>query len=256
MIDWSALTLFLYMTMRMAGFVLFSPIFARSGVPTTFRTGLIMLFSLTAYAAYDGNVTVPTHLLELAFRLLAEMGIGLALNFVLRFFLFIPEQAGDVVDTQMGMSMGRSYDPSSQSSMTVSASILSMMMLMLFFVANGHVTLIRLMLTSGEILPFGSVTLGQHVADRVVALFAECMLLAVKMSLPILGAELLGQVGMGILMKAIPQINVFAINIELKVIVGMVMLSLLLSPISSFMLEAESYMLRQMQLLMEIAAGG
>ena len=78
-------------------------------------------------------------------------------------------------------------------------------------------------------------------------LFVECALLSVKLTLPILAAELLGQVGMGILMKAIPQINVFAINIELKVLVGFFMLLLLLTPMSDFLLEVEGDMLQALQ---------
>ena len=61
--------------------------------------------------------------------------------------------------------------------------------------------------------------------------------------MPILAAELLGQVGMGILMKAIPQINVFSINIELKVLIGLILLLLLISPFSEFLLQTEMTML-------------
>ena len=143
----------------------------------------------------------------------------------------------------MGMSMARSYDPGAQASMTTTANFLSNMTQILFFVSNGHVTLIRLVLTSGEIVPFGQAAFGDMAANHMVAFFSECVMMAFKLSLPILGAELLGQMGMGILMKAIPQINVFAINIELKVIVGMVMLSALIAPISRYLLEAESILL-------------
>ena len=74
--------------------------------------------------------------------------------------------------------------------------------------------------------------------------------MGMKLCMPILAAELLGQVGMGILMKVIPQINVFAINIELKVIIGLVLLLLLLTPFSEFLLRAESEMLLEIQRLL------
>ena len=73
--------------------------------------------------------------------------------------------------------------------------------------------------------------------------------------MPILAAELMGQVGMGILMKAIPQINVFAINIELKVIIGLVMLLILLVPISGFLLDAEVEMLLAVQRVLPLMSG-
>lgn len=84
----------------------------------------------------------------------------------------------------------------------------------------------------------------------------DCTLLGIKLCMPILAAELMGQVGMGILMKVIPQINVFAINIELKVLVGTTLLFLLISPFSEFILEFENDMLGQIQLAFAQVAGG
>ena len=77
-----------------------------------------------------------------------------------------------------------------------------------------------------------------------------------KLCLPVLGAEMMGQVGMGILMKAIPQINVFAINIELKVLVGLFMLYFLLAPMSEFLLSMESSMLKEVEQAIALAVGG
>ena len=256
LLDWDNLTLLFYIGMRMTGFVAFSPFFARSGVPMPFRTGLIVMFTLVVWSAYDGPVPAPGSILELAVRLLLELLVGLALNLVIRFFFYIPDQAGELVDTQMGLSMARSYDPGSQASSTVTANLLSQMMLVLFFVCSGHVTLIRLVLDSGDLMPFGTAALGGRLADRCLTLFTECVLLAVKMGFPILGAELMGQVGMGVLMKVIPQINVFAINIELKVVIGLAMLSMMMGPISSYLLEAESYLLTQIKDLLWLMSQG
>jgi flagellar biosynthetic protein FliR len=91
------------------------------------------------------------------------------------------------------------------------------------------------------------------VAQELLQLFIECTVLGVKLCMPILAAELLGQLGMGILMKVIPQINVFAINIELKVIIGLVMLFLLISPFSEFLLKAEQTMLDSISQVLALA---
>lgn len=255
MFNWSAWTLFLYIQMRMLGLILLSPIFARSGIPGMYRTGLALTLSITAYSAAGALPPVPDTLLELAVRMVLEMALGLMMGLLMQFFFYIPEQAGEIVDIQMGMSMGRTYDPGSRNSVTVTANLLNMMALLLFFAVNGHLTLVRMVITSGELIPFGAVSLGEEAASYALELFAECVLLAIKLSLPILGAEILGQVGMGILMKAIPQINIFAINIELKVIVGMLMLLMLLSPIASFLLDAEMTMLQSLRGLLSLSAG-
>ena len=254
MFNWTAFTLLLFIIMRMSGFVMFSPIFGRSGVPATFRAGFVLMLSWMVYGVYGGEeIAVPATLLGLALKLVMELGLGFLFGTIVRFFLYIPDQAGELIDSQMGMSMARTYDASSQSQTTSTANLLNVMALLLFFAANGHVTLLRIMLTSGEIVPFGTVMLGRQVAERTVELFAECVILAIKLGLPILGAELLGQIGMGVLMKAIPQINVFAINIELKVLVGLFMLVFLIGPMGDFLLDAEALMLEELSKVLTLA---
>ncbi len=255
MLNWTDFTLFLLITMRMAGFVLTNPIFGRSGLPGLFRGGVVLALSVSCYYNYDSGVALPGTSLELALKLLLEFGLGAVLSLIIRFFFYIVEQAGEVVDTQMGMSMAKTYDAGAHSSLTTTASLLNILMVLLFFAAGGHITLLRIILTSGEVVPFGAARFGEELASRGVELFAECALLAVKLSMPILAAELMGQVGMGVLMKVIPQINVFAINIELKVLVGLVMLYLLISPISDFLLEAEGEMLAQLRQILTFMGG-
>ncbi len=256
MFNWSAFTLFLFIAMRMTGFVLFSPVFGRNGVPNMFKAGFILLLSWSAYGVYGGGtVAMPDTLLELGVRLLLELSVGFLLGTVMRFFFFVPEQAGELIDAQMGMNMARTYDPTTQSQSTSTANLLSILATLLFFAANGHITLLRMMLTSSEIVPFGRAMLTKVAAERALELFAECILLAVKLSLPILGAELMGQTGMGVLMKAIPQINVFSINIELKVLIGLLMLLFLIAPMGNFLLEMEADMLAELRNLLTLATG-
>ena len=220
MIDWAELTLFLYITARISGFVLFNPVLGRRNIPGIFRSGLILVLSVfvisfTAPAA----VRIPGSVVEMGLRILLELALGYLLGLVMNFFFYIPQLAGHAIDTQMGMTMNQVYDASAQANLSVSSVLLNTLMTLLFFAAGGHHTLLRMMLTSHEIVPFGAVTLGLDAANAMLELFVECTLLAVKLCMPILAAELLGQLGMGVLMKVIPQINVFSINIELKVII-------------------------------------
>ena len=89
----------------------------------------------------------------------------------------------------------------------------------------------------------------------MLELFVECTVFAVKLCLPILAAELVGQIGMGILMKVIPQINVFVINIELKVIIGLALLLLLIAPFSEYLLKIEMEMLNSLKEIVTLTTG-
>lgn len=253
--DWSEVTLFLVITARMSGFVLFNPLLGRRGIPGMYRSGLVLVLSITAFTMTTNRPAVPDTMPEMLVILLLELALGYVLGLVMNVFFYIPLLGGETIDMQMGMSMGKTYDPGSQSSVSVSATLLNTMMLMLFFVANGHHTLMRIVLVSGQIVPFGQVVLGQDLYWAVVELFIDCTVLAIKLCMPILAAELLGQVSMGILMKVIPQINIFVINIDLKVIIGLTLELLLLAPISEYLLEVEVMMLRSLQELLLMMGG-
>ena len=257
MLDWDRLTLFLYITVRMAGFILFTPFFGRSNVPNTFKAGFTLVLAVTASGIYTGEVLpMPVTLMEFAVRLILELGVGFLVGVVMNLFLFVPSYAGHIMDEQMGMAMAQTYDPSFRGQATPASNVLNIFSILIFFSANGHHTLLRLMLDSGGVVPFGTAALGSEAAEKVAALFIDCTLLSMKLCLPILGAELMGQVGMGVLMKAIPQINVFAINIELKVIIGLAMLYFLLAPISEFLLTMENTMLLEVEKAIALATGG
>ena len=250
MVDWGELTLFLYITARMSGFVLFNPVLGRRNIPGIFRGGLILVLSVFVFSVTEQKVDAPGETIVFAIQILLELALGFVLGMVMNFFFYIVQLAGLTVDTQMGMTMNQIYDAGAQGNLSVTGEILNVLMTLLFFAANGHHTLLRMMAASGQIVGFGSVAISPEVADAALELFVECTVLAVKLCMPILAAELLGQVGMGILMKAIPQINVFSINIELKVLIGLVLLLLLISPFSEFLLQTEITMLDSLRELL------
>lgn len=254
--DWDGFTLFLYIMMRVSGFIFFNPFFGRRNIPNYFKVGAALVFTLTASEAYTGTAQAPATFIELALRLLLELCVGFFIGLVMNIFLYVPSYAGHIMDEQMGMAMAQTYDPSFQGQATPASNVLNIFSILLFFTANGHQTLLRLMLDSGSLVPFGSAAFGQAAAEKVVVIFIDCTLLAIKLCLPVLGAELMGQVGMGVLMKAIPQINVFAINIELKVLVGVLMLYFLIAPFSEFLLDMENTMLVEVERAIALSGGG
>lgn len=253
MFEWQELTLFLYITARVSGFVLFNPILGRNTIPSIVRAGFILVLAFFISSITQETVAEPASTAVFALKLLLEMAIGFVLGMVMQFFLYIPQLAGLVIDTQMGLTMNQIYDAGAQANLSVTSIFLNTLMILLFFAANGHHTMMRLFINSAELIPFGVMTMNYTtLPEAMLQLFISCTILAVKMSMPIIAAELLGQLGMGVLMKAIPQINVFTINIELKVIIGLVLLLMLLSPFSEFFLQLELEMLNSMQEMLQL----
>lgn len=247
MINWAEWTMLTYVLMRMSGFIFLNPLLGRTNIPSYVKAGITLVLTAAMLPLVPQTATVPTHLIVYALRLLMEFGVGYVVGFVTSLFFYVIAMAGEVIDMQMGLNMSKIYDPSSNISLSSVSSLLNVLFILLFFEANGHLTLIRLMMTSGDIIPFGAVTLGEQLPQSIFTLFCTCTELGVKLAFPIFAAEFLGEIGMGVLMKTIPQINVFSVNIELKILVGLILLLLMFYPMGDFLYGMGSDLLKEVQ---------
>ena len=255
MIDQAQLTLFLYILMRMTGFVVMNPLWGRQNVPARIKAGIVLVLTVFVHSlSTNAAVPIPTTAIELSVRLLLELALGYLVATIMQFFFFVPLMAGHVIDSQMGTTMSENYDPTMGTNISLTGTLLNIAMVMIFFTAGGHITLLRILMNVADIIPYGAVTIGVNIVQPLLEIFSSCLVLAVKLSLPILAAELIGQLGMGILMKVIPQINVFAINFELKIIVGLVLVTLLLPLMSEFILGMEKEMLVTIEQMLKAVA--
>lgn len=259
MIDWAQWTMFTYVLMRMSGFIFLNPLLGRSNIPGYVKSGLVLVLTVATFPLSPVTAPVPNQLFAYAFKLLMEFAVGYVVGFVTSLFFYVIAMAGEVIDMQMGLSMAKVYDPSSHISLSPVASLLNVLFILLFFAANGHETLIRILMTSGQIVPFGQVVLGDQLPQSIMTLFQQCTVLGIKLAFPIFAAEFLGEMAVGVLMKTIPQINVFSVNIELKVIVGMLLLLLMFYPMGDLIYNMGSDMLvevqHQLTLLTQTATG-
>lgn len=241
------ITLFSLILMRMSGFILLNPILGRKNIPVQVKTGIIFVLTLTVYSFSSGEAFDISSPLEYGFLLLKEFAAGYVVGFVTELFFFVITFAGFIMDFQMGLSMSTVYDPQSNAQLPVSGSLLQTFYLMLFFAVDGHLALLKILLSSAEIIPYGGILLTQDLAAKMIDLFSECVLMGVKFAFPILAAEFLMEMGVGILNKIVPQINVFVINFQLKITVGLTLLVFLISPIGEFLSNLVTVMIKSIQ---------
>lgn len=242
--------------MRMSGFVLFNPVLGRNNIPALFRTGLVMVLSVLVYTAgtpeaVTGEMNSP---LIFGAALLKEYACGYVLGYVMVLFDYAITYAGAIIDFQMGLSMATVYDPQNGSQTALTGKILETYFIMLFFAVDGHLALIRILLTSSSVVPYGSVILGPEAANAIVTLFTECTVLAVKLSFPVIALEFLTEIAVGLLMKIIPQINLFVLNIEMKVVIGIGILVILVSPIGTYLNSLVTEMISDIQSILTLLA--
>ncbi len=241
------LTLFALIMMRMSGFILLNPIFGRTNIPARVKAGLIFILTIVIYSHFSGEAFEPASMIEFAFLLTKEFAAGYLIGYVMQLFFFIISFTGYIIDYQMGLSMSTVYDPSSNAQMAVTGSLLQTWFMLMFFAVDGHLALMKIMVTSAEIVPYGGILITQGLAVRMTEIFLECVELGIRFSIPMIAAEFLIEVGVGILNKVVPQISIFVINIQMKLIVGLGLLVLMFSPIGEYLNKIMTTMMKTVQ---------
>ena len=239
--------LFCLILMRMTGFIFMNPITGRRDLPTIAKTGMALVFALLIASTETANVPQIETSIEFGILLLKEFAIGYLLGTVMQLFVFVCTYAGSIIDYQMALGMASIYDAQSGIQVALTGNILNVYLMLLFFAVDGHLALFDILITSSEIVPYAQVALGPEAAQAVITIFIDCVILAVKIALPIIGTVLLLDIGVGVLMKIIPQITLFILDIPIKILMGFGMLMFLTSPIGDYLGNLITDMLKALQ---------
>ncbi|MEG2928851.1 MAG: flagellar biosynthetic protein FliR [Oscillospiraceae bacterium] len=229
------ITAFAFVMARMSGCVLFNPIFARRNIPNIAKSALVLVLSVFLYTTMPFQAPQIGTTIEFMVLISKEFIVGFVIGYIVSLFGYVIILGGELIDFQIGIAMAKVFDPQTNMQVALSASFYNITYMLLFLGINGHVTLIKLFLTSAKILPFGKIFIGPGLPDYILQIFCDCTVLAMKLAMPIVAVGIMVEMGVGILMKLIPQINVFVLNIQIKLIVGFIGMIAIYYPLADFL---------------------
>lgn len=229
---------FLFVLCRITGIFSFNPIFSRTNVPTMVKNGICVVLAIVTMTIPDINAQVPeiNSIIAFVMVVLKELLIGAVFGFFTNLIMTVLIYAGEIIDMQTGLSMAKSMDPTTGINMPIFANIYYYLFILYFFVTGGHLSYIKLFTLSFETIPIGYelTTATVDLTYVIVMYMGTVMTLAVKFALPIMVTEMVTEICVGLMMKAIPTIQVLVVNIQLKIIIGMLVLAAAARPMSEF----------------------
>lgn len=249
------LELFSMILMRMSGLVFLNPLLRRSELPAIAKAGLSFALALLLYPVSAAPDTGATSSLVFGVMLLSEFAVGAVLGFIMDLFLFVVTQAGAIIDFQMGMSMATVYDAGSKAQSALSGTFLYIYYVFMFFAVDGHLALVRIISEMAEIFPYGGGWNLSGMSEAVIEIFLRCVILSVQLAFPIIAIEFVGELAIGILMKIIPQINIFILSIQMKIIVGLFIFVILILPMGDFLGDLITEMMNMMLETLKVMSG-
>ncbi|MBM7581396.1 flagellar biosynthetic protein FliR [Caldicoprobacter guelmensis] len=229
-------TVFLVLA-RISGMFFMSPVFGRKSVPAIFTIGLILAMTgiVAVYFPVFGHSIDMSSYVEMAFYVVKELLVGIIMGYLvsLAFSAFL--LAGQLMDTQIGFGVVHVLDPHTNIQVPLVGNFNNVIAMVLFFAMDGHHTLIRLLLYSFEVVPPGKAKLTGDIAVAMFKMFEEFFVLGLKMAVPVMAAALLAEVVFGILVRIIPQMNIFVIGLPFKILIGLLVLLLTVPVLISIM---------------------
>lgn len=210
---------------RILAMISSSPVLGNKQVPARVKIGLSVLLAIIIAPTIPSIPQVALGSPQGLLIIIQQIIIGVAMGFTMRLIFTAVEMAGEFAGLQMGLGFASFYDPVNASFTPVIAQWLGVIATLAFLALNGHLLLISALAESFQTLPIGSMMPIKSFFD-VAAWGGSIFAYALQITLPILAALLITNLALGILTRAAPQLNLFAVGFPITLAIGFFVLIL------------------------------
>ena len=242
-----SLSAFLLLSVRISAFFLVAPVFSASAVTVPIRVAIMMGLAF----ALMGSITVPN------IDLFAPSGvtvvareavIGISIGILFQIAFASVAMAGEHIASSMGLGFASMVDPQTGAQSVVVTQFMSIMMILIFLVTQGHHVLLRQLVASYKVAPIGG-DLNAELFLGVMKSGALMFSAALIISLPAVVLLFLVNVLIGFMTRVAPQMNIFSVGFPVTIMVGFVMVLISLPSMGNSMsglLQTASGMVREL----------
>jgi flagellar biosynthetic protein FliR len=212
---------------RILALIASAPVIGNPSVPASVKTGLGLLLAVLVAPLVPSPPGIDpasaTGMLILAQQIL----VGLAMGFAMQVVFWAAELAGEFIGLQMGLGFATLYDASVPGMIPVIGQFLGVIFSLAFLAVDGHLLLISALVQSFEVLPLAPLAAAPGLR-ALVEWGGSIFSYALTLSLPLLAALLVTNIALGVLTRAAPQLNIFAVGFPLTILVGILGLALVM----------------------------
>ena len=218
---------FLLVFVRVAGFAAVAPLFGHKSIYPRLRVFIALCISLCIYPVVEIALPEYNTVLDYSIIFIKEILVGISIGFVSKIIMEIINMAGELIDREIGFTMATNFDPSTGGMVTISAELYDKLVYVVVVITNLHFFILRAIARSFEAVPVGIVQIKEATMySTIISILGEYFAIGFRIAMPIfLGACILNVI-LGILTKRSPQMKMFSIVMQLKVIMGLFVLTI------------------------------
>lgn len=212
---------------RISCFVYIAPFFGTKNVPAQAKIGLSVFVAILIFGFVDKTAITYTGMFGYAVIVLREgitgLLMGLAANICNSIILF----AGNIIDMDIGLSMAQEFDPITNSQVTITGNLYNYFILLLLVATDMHHYILRALIDSYEVIPVnGQVFHWDSLLTSMITFMTDMFVIAFRIVLPVFASIMILNCILGIMAKVAPQMNMFAVGMQMKVLLGLLILLL------------------------------
>ncbi len=219
---------YLLVLVRVAGFVMTAPFFSYNSIPTRMKAAISIMLTVIIIQTVPVVSLSYNGMFGYSALILKELVVGLILGFMCVICFYIVNFAGQIMDMEMGLSMATMFDPLSNLQITVTGNIYNYFIMLMMLVTDFHYYIIRAITDSFQYFNVGEPVFRNSLKDIMIDFMGNYFLIAFRIVLPVFCCMLLINVVLGVLARVAPQMNMFVVGIQIKVLVGIILLVLLI----------------------------
>ena len=230
-------TVILYMAgfLRIGSCFMYMPAIGDSTVSPMIRLILAVMSTIAIMPSIEQNIPVIKSIDGGAVLLLGqELMIGLCIALMSRIFLSAIHVAGMTIGPMLGLSIAMLFDPSQQSQSNTVGSFLSLTITMLLLANNVHMLFIQAIANSYHTIHFADIGQYGSLMEGIAQSVGKMWLIGIQMSAPFILVNIVLMFGSGVLAKLMPQLQIFFIMVPVQILLGILVLLVSLSGISSW----------------------
>ena len=236
---------FMLMFARIGTMVMLLPGLGELSVPARIRLVVALLLTAVLYPLHAADLNVDLRSLEPVLRAFGqEMLIGGVLGLTARLTISALQVAGSIIAQQLGLGFVTAVDPTQGQQGVILGNFLTMLGVTLIFATNLHYLVIAALHDSYTLFRPGELPVTGDVATLIVRTVADAFRIGVQISAPFLALGLLFNLGLGVLARLMPQMQVYFIGVPLSILVGFLILLLVIAAMMMTFLDYVGSVLR------------
>ena len=218
---------FLLILVRIVSFVFVAPFFGDSAVPRRVKVGLSLFVAIFMYNIVNKPDLEYTSAVGYSVIVVREVMTGLLIGFAAYICNSIILFAGNIIDMDMGFSMAMEFNPALNTQTTITGNFYYYLVMLILVASDMHNFILRAVCDSFMVVPIGKTIFDwDHLVLSITKYMGDMFVIGFRIFLPFFACIMILNCVLGIMAKVAPQMNMFSVGMQLKLLVGFAVLFL------------------------------